>query len=215
MANVDIVTAVMTVIAVIMSIVPSNATTDITSAAASVPNGMHSRSAVASVRAPLTPPWPTPGASWYPIEGLNGRDPDAVTRAAEALLEWIAEHLGGRPVGLLGFSQGGAVAIQTLRVAPEAVQFAVVLAGYAAGGELPGDAVLAERRPPVFWGRGSRDDVIPPALIDMTAQWLPTHSELTGRVYPGLTHSVSEEELADVRAFLDARLAARSTASEG
>jgi len=34
-------------------------------------------------------------------------------------------------------------------------------------------------------------------------------------VYPGLTHSVSEEELADVRAFLDARLAARSTASEG
>ena len=171
--------------------------------------------AVASVRAPLTPPWPTPGASWYPIEGLNGRAPDAVTRAAEALLEWIAEHLGGRPVGLLGFSQGGAVAIQTLRVAPEAVQFAVVLAGYAAGGELPGDAVLAERRPPVFWGRGSRDDVIPPALIDMTAQWLPTHSELTGRVYPGLTHSVSEEELADVRAFLDARLAARSTASEG
>jgi phospholipase/carboxylesterase len=171
--------------------------------------------AIASVRAPLTPPWPTPGASWYPIEGLDARDPADVTVAAESLLAWITASLGERPVGLLGFSQGGAVAVQTLRVAPAAVEFAVVLAGYAAGGERPGDAVLAERRPPVFWGRGSRDDMIPPHLIDMTAQWLPAHSELTGRVYPGLTHSVSEEELADVRAFLDARLAARSAASEG
>lgn len=164
---------------------------------------------VASVRAPLTPPWPTPGASWYPIEGLNGRDPGAVTLAAQALLAWIADAVGEMPVGLLGFSQGGAVALQALRVAPDAVSFAVVLAGYAAGGELPGDTVLAERRPPVFWGRGAADDVIPPTLVDSTAQWLPVHSDLSGRVYPGLTHSVSQDELDDVRAFLDARLAAR------
>ncbi|KSU56459.1 alpha/beta hydrolase [Microbacterium enclense] len=161
---------------------------------------------VASVRAPLAPPWPMPGASWYPIEGLDGRDPDAVTLAARALLSWIQDAVGEAPVGLLGFSQGGAVALQTLRAAPYAVSFAVVLAGYAAGGELPGDIVLAERRPPVFWGRGAADDVIPPALVDATAQWLPVHSELSGRVYPGLTHSISQDELDDVRAFLDARL---------
>lgn len=161
---------------------------------------------VASVRAPLAPPWPMPGASWYPMEGLDGRDPDAVTLAARALLSWIRDAVGEAPVGLLGFSQGGAVALQTLRAAPDAVSFAVVLAGYAAGGELPGDAVLAERRPPVFWGRGAADDVIPPALVDATAQWLPVHSELSGRVYPGLTHSISQDELDDVRAFLDARL---------
>ncbi|MCM3613202.1 alpha/beta fold hydrolase [Microbacterium enclense] len=161
---------------------------------------------VASVRAPLAPPWPMPGASWYPIEGLDGRDPDAVTLAARALLSWIQDAVGEAPVGLLGFSQGGAVALQTLRAAPDAVSFAVVLAGYAAGGELPGDIVLAERRPPVFWGRGAADDVIPPALVDATAQWLPVHSELSGRVYPGLTHSISQDELDDVRAFLDARL---------
>ena len=34
---------------------------------------------VASVRAPLSPPFPTPGWSWYPIEGLESRDPAAVT----------------------------------------------------------------------------------------------------------------------------------------
>lgn len=167
--------------------------------------------AIASVRAPLVPPWPTPGASWYPIENLDGRAPEAVTLAARALLAWVRDAVGEAPVGLLGFSQGGAVALQTLRVAPDAVSFAVVVAGYAAGGELPGDAVLAERRPPVFWGRGAADDVIPPHLIDMTAQWLPAHSELSGRVYPGLTHSISQDELDDVRAFLDARLAGSAT----
>lgn len=170
---------------------------------------------VASVRAPLAPPWPMPGASWYPIEGLDGRDPDAVTHAARALLAWIRDAVGETPVGLLGFSQGGAVALQTLRAAPDAVSFAVVLAGYAAGGELPGDAVLAERRPPVFWGRGAADDVIPPALIDATAQWLPVHSELSGRVYPGLTHSISQDELDDVRAFLEARLSEIDVSATG
>ncbi|MDQ1082880.1 MULTISPECIES: alpha/beta hydrolase [Microbacterium] len=162
---------------------------------------------IASVRAPLTPPWPMPGASWYPIEGLDGRDPHAVTQAASAVLAWIRDAVGDAPVGVLGFSQGGAVALQMLRAAPDAVSFAVVLAGYAAGGELPGDAVLAERRPPVFWGRGAADDVIPSALVHLTSQWLPVHSDLSGRVYPGLTHSISQDELDDVRAFLDARLA--------
>lgn len=165
---------------------------------------------IASLRAPLSPPWPMPGASWYPIEGLDGRDPDAVTRAAEAVLAWIRDAVGDAPVGLLGFSQGGAVALQTLRADPDAVQFAVVLAGYAAGGELPGDAVLGERRPPVFWGRGAADDVIPTPLVDATSQWLPAHSDLRGRVYPGLTHSISQDELDDVRAFLDERLADRA-----
>ncbi|MEZ3157262.1 esterase [Microbacterium sp. BWR-S6Y] len=170
---------------------------------------------VASVRAPLAPPWPMPGASWYPIEGLDGRDPAAVTRAAQAVLAWVRGAVGAHPVGFLGFSQGGAVAVQALRVDPDAVSFVVVLAGYAAGGELPGDEVLAERRPPVFWGRGAADDVIPPALVDQTAQWLPVHSELSGRVYPGLTHSISQDELDDVRAFLDARLAETTAPNAG
>lgn len=159
--------------------------------------------AVAAVRAPLAPPWPAPGHAWYPIEGLDGRDPSAVTGAAERLIEWVDATAPRSRVGLLGFSQGGAVSMQALRVAPDRFAFAVNLAGYVAPGELPGDAALAERRPPVFWGRGSRDDVIPAALVAHTTEWLPAHVELSGRVYPGLGHSVSEQELADVRAFLD------------
>lgn len=160
--------------------------------------------AVASVAAPLAPPWPMPGRSWYAIEGLDGRSADAVTSAARAFLRWLDDAAPHAPsVALLGFSQGAAVALQALRLSPDRIDAVAALSGYAAAGDLPNDALLAEQRPPVFWGRGTHDDVIPPALIAHTAQWLPAHSELSGRVYTGLTHSISEDELGDVHAFLE------------
>ncbi len=161
---------------------------------------------IAAVRAPLAPPFPSPGYSWYPIEGLAGRDPAHVTAAAHSFLQWLDAEAGEGPVGLLGFSQGAAIAVQALRLRPDGLAFVVNLSGYAAPGALPTDAALAERRPPVFWGRGARDEVIPQPLVEHTVQWLPAHVELSGRVYPGLTHSVSEDELSDVRVFLDKQL---------
>lgn len=163
---------------------------------------------LAAPRAPLAPPWPAPGYSWYPIEGLESRDAGHVTAAASALIAWLDALAPASSVGLLGFSQGAAIALQALRLEPERFAFVVNLSGYATPGELPRDAELADLRPPVFWGRGTRDDVIPGFLVDHTTTWLPDHSTLSGRVYEGLTHSVSEQELADVRAFLTARLEA-------
>ena len=58
----------------------------------------------------------------------------------------------------------------------------------------------------MFWGRGTRDDVIPPFLVEHTVTWLPEHVDLSGRVYQGLTHSVSEQELEDVGVFLKKQL---------
>lgn len=163
---------------------------------------------IAAVRAPLAPPFPSPGYSWYPIEGLGGRDTTHVTAAAQAFLNWLDAVAGDGPVGLLGFSQGAAIALQALRLRPEGFAFVVNLSGYAAPGTLPTDARLAELRPPVFWGRGARDEVIPAELVAHTVQWLPAHAELSGRVYPGLTHSVSEDELHDVQKFLQKQLEA-------
>ena len=159
---------------------------------------------VASVAAPLSPPWPLPGRSWYPIEGLDRRDPAHVTTAAEAFLRWLdAAAPDAQGIALLGFSQGAAVSLQALRLAPERFGAVVALSGYAVPGELPLDDRLTELRPPVFWGRGTHDEVIPARLVQHTAEWLPAHSDLSGRVYTGLTHSISEQELVDVRRFLD------------
>lgn len=168
--------------------------------------------AVASVAAPLSPPWPTPGRSWYPLDGPDGRHGDAVTVAARSLIDWLDAAAGDAPeIALLGFSQGAAVSLQALRLEPERFSAVVALSGYASPDELPNDESLRESRPRVFWGRGTNDDVIPTPLIEHTSQWLPDHSELTGRVYPGLTHSISEDELVDVRVFLEKWLEASAT----
>ncbi|WP_292835022.1 alpha/beta hydrolase-fold protein [Microbacterium sp.] len=162
---------------------------------------------VAAVRAPLAPPFPAPGWSWFPVEGVHARRGDAATAAGERLLSWIDGHTDAETIGLLGFSQGAVVSLQALRLQPSRFDFAVALAGFVADEPLPTDAALAEVRPPVFWGRGARDDVIPQERVAHTSQWLPGHVELTGRVYPGLAHSISQDELDDVVAFLRARLA--------
>jgi phospholipase/carboxylesterase len=163
---------------------------------------------IAAVRAPLTPPFPAPGWSWFPVEGLHVRDARSATAAARRFLTWVDETVdASASVGLLGFSQGAVIALQALRLRPERFAFAVNLAGFVADGELPTDAALAQLRPPVFWGRGSHDEVIPAERVAHTVEWLPRFVDLSGRVYTGLTHSVSEDELDDVRTFLEKQLA--------
>jgi phospholipase/carboxylesterase len=159
---------------------------------------------VASVRAP------TPeggGFAWFPFGGQA----DAATRlaaagdAAAAMLKWL-DTLEYTSVGLLGFSQGGAMALQLLRLAPERFSYAVNLSGFALEGDHPGDESLRSVRPPVFWGRGTADTMISDALISITDRWLPEHSTLSERIYEDLTHSISQPELADVSAFIREQL---------
>jgi phospholipase/carboxylesterase len=161
----------------------------------------------AAVRAPLAPRFPMPGHSWFTIDGVESRDAGEVAASADAVWAWVDQVRGeAASVGLLGFSQGAVIALQMLRTRPQDAAFAVNLAGYAFPEPLPTDAELAEVRPPVFWGRGARDEVIPPRFVDHTAEWLPGHVDLSGRVYPDLGHSVSAEELHDVRVFLEKQL---------
>lgn len=163
----------------------------------------------ASVRAPLTPPFPAPGYAWHPLEGEGAGDVGVLTAATERLLAWVDALGRTGPVGLVGFSQGGAVSLHAMRLRPGAFAFACCLSGYVMPGDAqPGDDALTESRPPVFWGRGSTDQVIPERLVAETTDWLPGHADLVGRVYPGLGHSVSEEEIADLGVFLTKRLAA-------
>lgn len=158
---------------------------------------------IASLRAPLPV---GQGFAWAPL--ASQADAAAVSAAADetavAILEWL-ERTVSTSVGLLGFSQGGALSLQLLRNAPDRFAYAAVLSGFAIIGDHAGDAALAERRPPVFWGRGTVDTVITPDKIDYTDEWLPGHSTLTQRIYEGLPHSISKPELDDVNAFLRAQ----------
>jgi phospholipase/carboxylesterase len=155
---------------------------------------------IAALRAPLPA---GQGWSWFPI-GVPG-DPvgDALDAAALGILAWL-DALPEQPVsiGLLGFSQGGAMTLQLMRHAPERFDFAVQLSGFIASGSHPGDSRLAEVKPPVFWGRGTHDPVIPEAAVARTQAWLPEHATVTERIYEGLGHSIAQAELADIVTFL-------------
>ncbi|MDN4616272.1 dienelactone hydrolase family protein [Leifsonia sp. F6_8S_P_1B] len=159
---------------------------------------------IASLRAPIPE---GPGFAWFSRFTNVAADPLAgnADAAARAVLEWLDEQ-PVVPTGLLGFSQGGALALQLLRLAPERFDYAVQLSGFVVQGSQQGDAALAERQPPVFWGRGTLDDSIPATSLDRTTDWLPQHSSLDARIYEGLGHGISPLELGDISAFIRANL---------
>ncbi|MBK4347572.1 alpha/beta hydrolase [Lacisediminihabitans changchengi] len=156
-----------------------------------------------SLRAPLPL---GDGYSWFPPAEPGLPAPTAAAAATDAVLAFLDSLPPTGQVGLLGFSQGGAMVTHLLRSEPERFAAGVVLSGFSLAGELPGDAVLASLRPPVFWGRDVADPVISPDAIDRTAAWLPVHSTAVVREYPGVGHSISREELDDVTEFLEATL---------
>ena len=155
---------------------------------------------IAALRAPLPV---GEGWAWFPISDPGNPDTASVDAAVAAVLSWLdALPHQPREVGLLGFSQGGAMALQLLRAAPDRFNFAVNLSGFVASGQQSGDTLLAEHPLPVLWGRGTADGVIPASAIERTQSWLPGHSTLTERIYEGLAHSISQAELGDVVNFL-------------
>lgn len=160
---------------------------------------------IASLRAPINM---STGHAWFPLTDPGLPSSEQVDAAAVAVLEWLDSLGSVTSVGLLGFSQGGAMAIQLMRHAPTRFAYAVQLSGFVAPGEVPGDAQLAELRPPVFWGRGTADPVIPDIAIERTRQWLPSHASLDERVYEGVGHGISQQELTDVAAFIGRQLSA-------
>lgn len=152
----------------------------------------------ASLRAPVPH---GAGWSWWRIDERS-EEQHGADAGARAVLDWLDGLPPVRSVRVVGFSQGGAVALQLLRLAPERIERTAVLAGFVPTRSHPGDARLEALRPEVFWGRGDLDAVIPAHAITATEAWLFGHARLRARVYAGLGHEVSIEEIADTAAYL-------------
>jgi len=172
---------------------------------------------------PLLPPEPVyasqraprsegDGYTWFRSGAPGSPDADSAIESTRAVLAWLDRVALGRRVSVIGFSQGGALTTQLLRHAPERFASFVNLAGFVveSGATPEADARLAALATPVLWGRDPADPVIPAQAVARTAAWLPGHSALTVREYPGIGHSVSREELDDVAVFLRATLIDRS-----
>ena len=90
------------------------------------------RLTIASLRAPL--PYGG-GFPWFDFSPVDSDDHEAIDASADAVLRWL-DGLGRDVdrVHLLGFAQGGAVAVQLARLAPERFATVVHLASFVHAG---------------------------------------------------------------------------------
>ncbi len=147
--------------------------------------------------------------AWYDItEGANRREDERGVRASQVLIETLIGRekqrgTAARRLVLAGFSQGGAIALQTGLRHPERIAGIRALSTYVpVAEELSAEASPANRDVPIFMAHGSYDPVIPLARAEQSRKLLESLGyPVEWREY-GMPHSVCPEELADIGAWL-------------
>jgi phospholipase/carboxylesterase len=147
--------------------------------------------------------------AWYDItDGANRREDERGVRASQVLIETLIGRekergTAARRLVLAGFSQGGAIALQTGLRHPERIAGIMALSAYVpVAEELSAEASPANRDVPIFMAHGSYDPVIPLARAEQSRKLLESLGyPVEWREY-GMPHSVCPEELADVGAWL-------------
>ena len=147
--------------------------------------------------------------AWYDILQFGGGpEDDAGIRASQRLVEkLISEEKGkGRPAAkivMAGFSQGGAIALQTALRYPERLAGVLALSAYLPqAASLQSERSLANQGIPIFMAHGSRDDIIPLRRAEESRELLEAAGyPVEWHEYP-MPHSVCAEEIADIAAFL-------------
>ncbi|ASK65796.1 esterase [Brachybacterium avium] len=145
------------------------------------------------------------GYAWFEMP-MDPARPEALQTSAAAVESWIAAQ-DAPVVGAIGFSQGGALALQLLRRDPHAVDFVVNLSGFPFPAPMPGDSALAEMSPPVLWGHGGMDPHFADGREEAVRDFLSVHTRLEEERRPQLGHAVDEIELRAVASFLQRRAA--------
>lgn len=164
--------------------------------------GLPSEFVVASVRAPQSE---GQGFRWYPLNGDDAFDPVQAQAAVSTLIPWLREQAQGRSsVTVLGFSQGMSIATSLVRAMPGEIDAVVGLSGFIFPEVLSifNDQALQEKPFKFFWGRDPQDPVLPQELVDISAQWLVDHADVTKVQYQGMGHSISPQEIGHVNEYL-------------
>ncbi len=152
--------------------------------------------------------------AWYDVYGGDGprREDEAGVRAAQARLEALIarERARGIPaakLALAGFSQGGAIALQTGLRHAERLAGIMGLSSYLPlAATLAAEAAAANRDVPIFLAHGTQDALIP---LERARRSRDRLRELGYRVewreYP-MAHQVCDAELRDISRWLRAVL---------
>jgi phospholipase/carboxylesterase len=147
--------------------------------------------------------------AWYDIFQFGGGPEDeAGIRASEVLLKDLVSQqkkkgIAASKIVLAGFSQGGAIVLQTGLRYPERLGGIMALSTY-----LPLAAKLEQEKSPqnrdlpIFMAHGTYDDIIPLAKAEASKDLLVKAGyPLEWRTYP-MPHSVCPEEIGHISEFL-------------
>ncbi len=154
--------------------------------------------------------------AWYDIDSLDfdGRNEDAVgilgsARQLEALIaRENSRGIADRNIVLAGFSQGGAIALETaLRHSHRLAGLLAVSTYLPRADTVAREAHLANRNLPIFMAHGTEDPVVPLKVGERSVALLRELGyPLEWRTYP-VEHTITMPELHDIEAWLEQILA--------
>ena len=161
--------------------------------------------------------------AWYDVYALEGvrREDAAGVRASQARLEALIarEKARGIPAAriiLAGFSQGGAVALQTGLRHPERLAGVMALSTFLPlAATLAAEASPANRDVAIFMAHGTHDPLIPLARAARSRDLLQEQGyRVEWHEYP-MPHAVCDAEVRDIGAWLRRVLGEQNAAANG
>jgi phospholipase/carboxylesterase len=144
--------------------------------------------------------------AWYDIFQFGGGPEDeAGIQASQKLMQGLIREQPVSPdrIVLAGFSQGGAIALQTALRYPERLAGVLALSTYVPiAASLEAERNAANQGLPVFMAHGQFDELIPIDRARRSRELLESLGyPVTWKDYP-MPHSVCAEEIADIASFL-------------
>nr|XP_050857747.1 acyl-protein thioesterase 1 [Vespula vulgaris] len=149
--------------------------------------------------------------SWFDLRSLDPAGPedeDGIRKAAEYVRSLIAQEVAAgistKNIVLGGFSQGGALAMYSALTYPEPLAGIIALSSWLPlHQKFPGEA-LGNKNTPLLQCHGDCDPIVPYKWGQMTASLLKQFmSQTEFKTYRGMMHTSSEEEMRDVKKFLN------------
>ena len=151
------------------------------------------------------------GNSWWPqsfLAPIPGNEP-GITSAMQAVEETLSRAAAGgvppKRTVLLGFSQGACLATEfAARHARRYGGVAGLSGGLIGPDGTPRNYAGALDGTPIFLGCSDVDAHLPAERVRLTAKVLEgLGGDVTMRLYPGMGHTINEDELAAVRAIME------------
>lgn len=153
--------------------------------------------------------------AWFDIFGLTpgSKQDEAGIRNAEQMVAQLIQQenelgIPSEKIVLAGFSQGGALALQSGLRYPKRLAGIMGLSTVLALAEkLPQELSPANKDIPIFLAHGTQDMVVPLTLGEMMRQYLMSMGyAVSWKTYP-MAHSVCQEEIKDISHWLQKVLA--------